>query len=78
MQLISRSVWWPAVNKFKLTINERIRQQAGPAEDLDSFSDFLTNVGNGTIPTHRDLGDFMIRIPDEFVFQSKKLEDFID
>jgi len=78
MQLISRCSWWSNINKFKLTINERIRRVASSNEDLDSFSDFLSNVGNGAIPIHRDLGDFMIRIPDEYVFQSKKIEDFID
>ena len=78
MQLISRCAWWPTVHKFELTVNERIRRLAGPTEDLDSFSNFLTNIGNGTMPIHRDLGEFMIRIPDEFIFRSKKLEDFID
>ena len=64
--------------KLKLTINERIRRLAAASEDLDSFSNFLINVGNGTIPKEPGLGDFTIRIPDEFVFQSDKIEDFID
>ena len=46
--------------------------------DLDSFSNFLLSVGDGQIKIHRDLGDFMIRIPDEFVFQSQELTTFID
>jgi hypothetical protein len=75
MQLISRCAWWPSVQKFKLTVNERIRRLALPSEDVASFGNFLTDVGNGAIPIHKDLGDFMIRIPDEFVFQPSNLDD---
>ena len=46
MQLISRCPWWTAVNKFELTVNERIRRDADSTENLDSFSNFLTNVGD--------------------------------
>ena len=78
MQLISKCSWWPTAHKLKLTINERIRRLASSVEDINDFSDFLLSIGNGAVPIHRDLGEYMIRIPDEFIFQSDKLEDFID
>ena len=79
MQLISKCSWWPSVLTIKLTINERIRRLENLNEqDLDSFSDFLMHIGNGTIPYHQDLGDYMIRIPDEYVFKSDNLTDFIE
>ena len=77
-QLISRCDWWPKVHTIKLTINERIRRLETTGADLDSFSNFLLSVGDGQIKIHRDLGDFMIRIPDEFVFQSQELTAFVD
>ena len=30
------------------------------------------------MPIHHDIGEFTVRIPDEFVFQSKKVEDFLN
>jgi ATP-dependent DNA helicase PIF1 len=78
MQLISKCSWWPIAHKLKLTINERIRRHASSIEDINDFSNFLMSVGNGEVPIHRDLGAYMIQIPDEFVFQSDKLEDFIN
>jgi DNA-dependent RNA polymerase auxiliary subunit epsilon len=78
-QLISKCSWWPDVLKLKLTINERIRRLANNDEqELNSFAEFLTNIGDGKVPYESDLGEFMIRIPDEFVFQSPEREDFID
>jgi hypothetical protein len=79
MQLISKCSWWPAALKLKLTINERIRRLANTNEhDLDSFSEFLLDIGEGKVPYEADIGEFMIRIPDEYVFQSPQREDFID
>ena len=64
---------------MSLTINERIRRlNNSENEELDSFSNFLLKIGNGTFQTHPELGEFMIRIPDEYLFQSSNLEDFID
>jgi len=79
MQLIKKCPWWPAALQLKLSINERIRRlQNLNQDDLDSFSDFLINIGDGTIPIERDLGEHMIRIPDEYIYPSDKIDDFID
>ena len=79
MQLISKCSWWPHAMKLKLTINERIRRLSNTnQEELDSFSKFLTDVGEGNIPYEPDLGEFMIRIPDEYMFQPSSKDDFID
>ena len=77
-KLFSKFSWWPSALKVKLTINKRIRRLASTREDLDSFSNFLIHIGNRTIPQEPGLGDFTIRIFDEFAFQSDKIEDFID
>ena len=79
MQLISKCLWWPSALQLKLRINERIRRLANLNQnELDSFSDFLIKIGDGNVPVEQDLGDYMIRIPDEYVYKSGDIKDFID
>jgi ATP-dependent DNA helicase PIF1 len=79
MQLISKCSWWPSAYKLSLTINERIRRLANTNEDdLDSFSNFLIAIGDGKVPYETDIGEFIIRIPNEYIFHSQQLESFID
>jgi len=43
------------------------------------FSEFLLQVGNGTIPFETDIiCDSLIRIPDEYVFESQCVNDLLD
>jgi hypothetical protein len=77
-QLISKSYWWDSTVKMHLSINERILRQPASTEENESFSKFLMDVGNGTIPYIPELGTHTIRIPEEYVFESPDLSSFVD
>jgi hypothetical protein len=52
-----------------LSINEPILRQPASTEENESFSEFLMDVGNGTIPNIPELGTHTIQIPEEYVFE---------
>ena len=41
------------------------------------FSDLLLQFGNGKLPYHSELGNNIVRIPDQYVFESQNKEDFV-
>ena len=41
------------------------------------FSDFLLQVGDRKLPYHSELGNNIVRIPDQYVFESQNKEDFV-
>ena len=68
--------FWSKVRMLSLNINERVRRN-GDNEQGRKFSDFLLQVGEGKLPYHSTLGQNIVKIPDEYVFASQCLEDFI-
>ena len=73
---IFRSPWWPSTKVLKLHINKRVRQN-GDTPEARRFAQFLLDVGEGALPFHPEIGQNMVCIPDEYIFQSDSLHEFI-
>lgn len=67
---IKNSPVWPYFRVLKLTINMR----TGLNERL--FSDWLIKLGDGSLQTHDDIGEQMIKIPNECI-ETESIEDAI-
>ena len=66
---------WKYFQTMKLTINMRVQQQ----ENIEQkkFVDFLLQVGEGKVPTHDDIGDDIIRLPDDIILDNENLDKLI-
>jgi hypothetical protein len=73
-QVMKLCPWWSEVKQLRLHENERLKRYGVNAANT-RLADFLMAVGNGTVPPSA-LG--CIRIPDEYVFPSDSIEEFID
>ena len=67
-----KSPLWTHFTTLSLNINMRVVQataDAGPeaAADIQLYSDFLENVGDGTRPVYPQLGADLIRVPDRML-----------
>ena len=71
------SYLWNEIQKFKLDINVRVEIHGHNPEN-NEFSDFIMNIGNGTLPNHPELGNDIIQIPDKYVFHNQNIHDLID
>jgi PIF1-like helicase/Helicase len=74
--IIKRSELWQNMRKLKLNINERVLR-CGDNINFRLFAEFLLEVGENRVPIQRDIGDSSINIPNQFVFNSKEVTDFI-
>ena len=74
---VLRSSWWPQVRFLKLHINERVRRN-GDTDEASQFARFLLDIGEGSLPLHPELGQNLVCIPDQYIFESQDaLEQFI-
>jgi len=79
-ELIKNSRIWDSVTSLSLKTNERINRCGNDevTSKTEEFADFLLNVGDGTVPYESDIGENLIRIPDEYVFESETVDDLLN
>jgi hypothetical protein len=64
------------MTKLKLTINERVFRCGNNPSSIN-FANFLLAIGENRIDIERTVGEKSIKMPNEYVFQSQNVEDFI-
>ena len=80
-QCLTASHLWSDIALLHLTVNMRVHlRMASPSqtEDARKFNEFLSDIGHGTVPVHRDRGEDVVRIPDEYVSKCGTLQQFIE
>ena len=73
---LKRCSFWNDVQILKLTINERVRRN-GDTPEAKEFAKFLVDLGEGKLPLHPEIGQNMVRIPDNYIFESESVQDLI-
>ena len=73
---IQRCSFWSKVRVLNLTINERVKRNVDNDEGR-RFADFLIQLGEGRLKLYPELGDNIIKLPDEHIFHNDSLEDFV-
>ena len=61
---------------LNLTINERVKRNVDNDEGR-RFADFLIQLGEGRLKLYPELGDNIIKLPNEYIFHNDSLEDFV-
>ena len=79
---LNQSSLWKHIAVFHLKTNERIKRMKKlhpniNAAKLKKFADDLEKIGDGTYPTHEELGENVIRIPDHWLSKSETIDEFI-
>ncbi|MCP4985903.1 MAG: hypothetical protein GY928_07505, partial [Colwellia sp.] len=79
---IKQSYLWDRVKQYNLTTNMRLfaNTTSSPQEleNLRVFSNWLNQLGRGELETYPDIGEDVIRIPDELMSKSSDLDSFIE
>ena len=73
-EVMKKCPWWNSCKQLRLTENEQLNRH-GVNEANTRLADYLMELGNGTIP---EVSHGCIRIPDQYVFESDNMDDFID
>ena len=72
-------VWSENVQTFNLTKNMRLRSENNEdIEVLSEFADYLLRVGEGREKTFPEIGEDMIKIPNEIKSEVETVEEFCD
>ena len=66
---------WDHMQVFQLTENVRIKN--AKSDDAAQYDQYLISVGTGKIQTHSEVGEFMIKIPDEMKSDTNDLKSFV-
>jgi len=69
---IKSSSLWDDVYVMKLTINMRVQD-----ESQQQFVDYLLQIGEGKEPVYDNIGEDIIKLDDDLVFNDEKLESLI-
>jgi len=69
---IKSSSLWDDVHVMKLTINMRVQD-----ESQQQFVDYLLQIGEGKEPVYDNIGEDIIKLDDDLVFNDEKLESLI-
>ena len=69
---IKSSILWEDVHMMKLTINMRIQD-----ENQQEFVDYLLKLGEGEEPVYENIGEDVIKLDDDLVFNNENLESLI-
>jgi hypothetical protein len=75
--ILKRSYLWSQIKKLSLTINERVKRGEN-ASNVFQFSEFLWEVGEGRVPIENDISPNTIAIPDNYLFTSQNIKNFIN
>ena len=73
-EVVNKFPWWNICKQLCLTENERLKRYR-VNETNTRLSEYLMELGNGTI---REVVHGCIRIPDQYIFESDNMDDFID
>ncbi len=76
-EIVKKSPIWKSVQKYSLTINERVKQFGHQSPGMQCYADFLLKVGNGEIEYEDDIFETLIRIPDEYVFEHQTIDELL-
>ena len=69
---VKSSILWDDVHLMKLTINMRVQDTS-----QQQFVDYLLQIGEGEEPVYKDIGEDIIKLDDDLVFNDEKLESLI-
>ena len=61
---IHSSSLWEEIQQLNLTINMRLKP-----DEVD-FAKYLLQLGNGTTPVHPEIGEDMVKVPQEYLVDS--------
>ena len=61
---IHYSSFWDKIQQLKLTINMRLKP------DEADFANYLLQLGNGTTSVHPEIGEDMVKVPNEYLVHS--------
>ena len=75
-QTMKSSYLWNYVQQLHLEENMRVKN-SNDEEDKE-FEKYLLDIGQGNIPTHPEIGEYMIKIPENMASKSEHLNQFID
>ena len=75
--ILKRSYLWSQIKKLSLTINERVKRGEN-ASNVLQFSEFLWEAGEGRVPIENDISPNTIAIPDNYLFTSENIKNFIN
>ena len=70
------SYLWNYVQQLHLEENMRVKN-SNDEEDKE-FEKYLLDIGQGKIPTHPEIGEHMIKIPEKMASKSQDLKTFCD
>jgi hypothetical protein len=73
-EVMKNCPWWNKCKQLRLSENERLKRH-GVNEANSRLANYLMDVGNGTLP---EVVNNCIRIPDEYIFDSSNITEFID
>ncbi len=68
---LKRSHLWKKVKVIKLTKNMRLNKDDA---NFESFAQQLLQIGEGKVPVEEDLGEFKIKVDDDFLLNEETLE----
>jgi ATP-dependent DNA helicase PIF1 len=78
---LKQSSLWKFAQELPLTANVRIELRniacSMDVQEAESFNDFLNHIGDGTYPTHPDMGPNLIEILSRILAQNQELKEFI-
>ena len=72
---MKNSVLWESAKVHKLTVNMRL---LSGGEDYAWFADWLLRIGEGREKTYPEMGEEMIKIPDQLQSKAKNLDEFLE
>ena len=61
VQACIHSSLWEEIQQLNLTINMRLK-----SDEVD-FAKYLLQLGNGTTPVHQEIGEDMVKVPNEYL-----------
>ena len=74
---IQRSYLWKHIRVFDLEINERVKRYGNSPKQI-KFAETVKQIGDGVYPVVKELGDDIIRIPDQWLSKSTVIDEFIN
>ena len=71
---LKSSYIWKSVIVKNLTRNMRVEQKG----ESDKFSELLMKIGDGQIMENKEMGDNMIKLPEDLFIESNRGDDLVD
>ena len=69
---IKSSKLWQDVSVMRLTTNMRVQD-----EEQKQFVDYLLRIGEGKEPVHGEVGEDMVKLPDEMIINDESVDSLI-